>query len=648
MSRGQTTRAPRAAAASSTSSRVPWIDIALVVLGGVVYFQTRHFQFVDYDDPRYVTENPVVRGGLNWHSLWQAFTTLTSPYWHPVTWITHLADVSMFGLDPGPPHLVNAALHVAATLLLFRLLRRMTGQQGPSAVAAAIFAVHPVHAESVAWITERKDVLSSVLLLVSFGAYLRYVERPSRVRYGLLACAFALALMAKPMVVTFPVLLLLLDYWPLARVATGRAASMPWRTAIAEKAPLAAMAVVIGLLTIRLQNVAGALPNLQTMSLGARAANAAVSYVAYLRELVWPVGLAAFYPQHPISLGEVLGAGVVLAGISWAALRWRRTRPYILVGWCWFVVMLAPVIGVQAGEQSRADRHLYLAMVGVVVIVVWGARDLLARIAAPAVTATLASCGAVALLLPVGIQQTATWRDSLTLWHHAADVTTGNYKAYEKLGEAERDLGEYEAAAADYRRALAAAAPNSSAYDAVLRNDLGLVAVRAGRPEEAVTEFQTALALDPTFAAAAVNLGNALATIGRLPEAAERFAEAIRADPKAAEAHVGLGNVLLQQGRADDAIRSFRAAIALAPEQPDALNGLGAALTETGHPADAIPELTNAIRIRQQFPSAEVNLAIALLKMGRTDEARRHAEAALAIAPGLPSARQVIASLPIK
>ena len=646
--RPRASRAPDAAAPPATPWRSPWIELAIIGLSTIVYFQTRHFPFVNYDDPEYITQNHIVLGGVSWHSLGQAFTTLTSPYWHPITWITHLVDVSLFGLDPGPPHLVNALLHVITTLLLFWLLRRLTNAPGASAVVAAIFAVHPVHAESVAWITERKDVLSSALLLLSFGAYVRYVDRPSVRRYAVLAAVFALALMAKPMVVTFPVLLLLVDYWPMRRVGGSRAGGVSWRTAILEKAPLAAMSVAIGLLTIRLQSVAGALPSLETLPLGGRVANAIVSYAAYLREIVWPARLAAFYPQHPMGAGEVLGASVVLAAISWAAWHWRRTRPYLLVGWCWFVVMLAPVIGVQAGEQSRADRHLYLAMVGILVIVVWGARDLFARLEAPALAPALASLACVGVLLPLGVEQTATWRDSLTLWQHAADVTAGNYKAYEKRAEAERDLGQYDAAAGDYRLALANAAPNSRTYQAVLHNDLGLVAAESGRSDDALVEFQTALALNPQFSTATVNLANALATTGRLSEAADRFDAAITADPASVEARVGLGNVRLQQGRARDAIASFRAAIALAPDQADAHNGLGAALTETGRPADAIPELTEALRIRPRFPNAEVNLAIAFLKTGRPDDARQHAEAALAIAPGLPAARQVLASLPIK
>jgi tetratricopeptide (TPR) repeat protein len=335
----------------------------------------------------------------------------------------------------------------------------------------------------------------------------------------------------------------------------------------------------------------------------------------------------------------------VLVAISWAAVRVRRTLPYVFVGWCWYVLMLAPVIGVQAGEQSRADRHLYLAMIGILFIVVWGMRDLLARVNAPSAAAAATSIAAVAALVPLGVAQVATWRDSMTLWQHAADVTSGNYKAYEKLGEAERDQGQYEAATADYRRALANAAPNSPRYLAVIHNDLGLVAARAGRPEEAVTEFQTALALNAQFSVANVNLANALATLGRLPEAANRFTAALAADPASVEARVGLGNVELQQGHATDAIASFREASRLSPEQADAHNGLGAALTEIGHPADAIPELTEALRLRPQFPNAEVNLAIAFAKTGHLDEARQHARAALALAPGMRAAQELLASI---
>jgi Tfp pilus assembly protein PilF len=643
---GRASRGQSTAAADTTWWRSPWIECGLVALGLLVYAQSRHFQFVNWDDPEYVTANHAVQAGLSWHGVRWAFASVTSPYWQPLTWLSHMVDVTLFGVVPGPPHLVNVGLHLASTLLLFWTLRRMTGAAGPSAVVAAIFAVHPVHAESVAWVAERKDVLSSALLLVSLWMYLRYVARRSWPRYAALAGTFALALMAKPMVVTFPLLLLLLDHWPLGRLRPAAPAGVSWRTAILEKLPLAAMAATVGGVTIWVQAVVGAMPDLNVAPPGARAARALVEYVVYVGEVIWPVGLAAFYPMRRIAPSTAATAAGALVAITWAAIHWRRTRPYLFVGWIWYLLMLAPVIGVlQAGEQSRADRFLYLPMVGLLVAIVWAASDLFARLGARSVVPALASAAVVALLTSVGIVQTATWQDSLTLWRHAAAVTADNYKAYEKLGQAERDLAEYSAATADYQHALAVALPDSPRYEAAIHNDLGLVLAGEKQPMAAVAEFETALREDPSFAAADINLANALATTGQLADAADRFTAAIRTDPESAEARVGLGNVLLQEGRPADAIGSFTEALRLEDDLADAHNGLGAALLETGQPGNAAAEFTEAIRLRPTFPTAELNLALALARTGQPAEARQHVEAALALAPNLPGAHELLASL---
>jgi Flp pilus assembly protein TadD len=653
MSRKKNPAAPRAPTrvaisrptALSVLWRSPWTEVGLTVLVLVVYAQARHFQFVNWDDPGYVTENPMVLGGLTWHSVWWALTTGHSPYWHPVTWLSHLTDVSFFGVEAGGPHLVSVGFHAATTVVVFWALRRLTGRAGPSAAVAAIFAVHPLHVESVAWIAERKDLLSSFFLFVALWGYARYVERPSWARYGFVAVIFALALMAKPMVVTFPVILLLVDYWPLDRKRQSTWTLARWRQLILEKVPFFLMALAVSLVTIGVQAQVGAMATLQTESLGARAARAALSYIEYGWETIWPAGLAAFYPQRPIDPVSVTAAVLTLSLISAAVLVYRRTVPYLTVGWFWYLATLSPVIGFfQAGEQWHADRFMYVPLVGLLVGLVWAVADQPGAAKTGALL-SIVVLGVTGMLVPVAYAQTSTWRTSVTLWQHALDVTGSNYKAYEDLGQANRELGHFDEARTDYEKALGAAPSDSPRYAAVLHNDIGLVMVRQGDPREAVDEFTLAERRDPGSVPPHINRANALATIGRLPEALDEFREASRLDPASAEARVGLGNIQLSKDLAPAALSSFAEALRLDPGSADAHNGLGAALLATGDPDRALGEFAEAIRLRPNFPNAEVNLAMALIKVGRREEARRHLETALRLAPNVRGARALLASL---
>jgi len=626
--------------------RSPWLECGLVGLTLIVYAQARHFQFVNWDDPNYVTENATVLGGLTWHGVWWALTSGGSPYWHPLTWISHMLDVSLFGLNAGAHHLTSVVIHTANTLLLFWVLRRIMGAVGPSVAIAAIFAVHPLHVESVAWIAERKDVLSALFILAALWAYARYVARPSPLRYGAVAACFALALLAKPMAVTFPVLLLLLDYWPFGRTRSAGQLRATWGRLIVEKVPLLVIALGDALATVALQSRVGAMASLQALPATTRASNALVSYVAYAAQAIWPTHLAAFYPQRPVEPMLVGLAALALVGVSGAAVLCHRRWPYVVVGWCWYLVALAPVIGLlQAGEQARADRFMYIPLVGLSLILVCGGRDLLKALRAGPLVSIVAAALIVAACVPCARAQTATWTDSVTLWRHAIDQTSDNYEAYEKLAEAKRDRGELEEALLDYEKALALAPPDSPKYAAVIHNDLGLVLDRLRRPGEAVREYRTGVALDPSLVAGHINLADALATGGRWPEAIDEFKAALTLEPDAAEAYVGLGNVLLQQGRAREATEPFTTAIRLQPVSADGHNGLGAALAETGRSDRAIAEFTEALRLRPRFPSAETNFAAALIKMGRTDEARRHLQTALSEAPDLQMARELLAGI---
>jgi tetratricopeptide (TPR) repeat protein len=626
--------------------RSPWVELGLAGLILIVYAQVRHFQFVNWDDPTYVTENTTVLGGLSWSSAWWALTTDHPPYWHPITWLSHLLDVTLFGVDAGSHHVMSLALHVLNTWALFWLLRRMTGSSGRSLAVAAIFAVHPLHVESVAWIAERKDVLSTSFLFVGFWAYIRYVARPSWLRYCGVGLAFALALMAKPMVVTFPLLLLLLDYWPLGRVRMAAAGTgSTWSQLVLEKVPLVLMGIAASVITILRQAHVGALATLDTLSPIGRIERAGISYVHYVGAAIWPARLAAFYPPEPGEPAAVAIAVIGLVLVSGVVYSARRFR-YLLVGWCWFLVGLAPVIGVlQAGEQARADRFMYVPLVGLLIVAVWGGSELARAWRIPAPVPAVAAALVVFALTAAARIQAATWSDSVSLWQHAIAATSGNYKAYENLAQAKRALGRLEEARLDYQSALALAPSDSPHYSAVLHDDVGLVLALEQRTSEAAEEFATAVRQDPSLAEAQLNLADAMAKQGRLSEAFDHFSAAIRLEPRLAEAYVGLGNLLLGQSRLSEAQQRFSDALGINPDLADARNGLGAVLTETGHSDQAIAELTEALRLRPRFPSAEVNLAIVLLKSGRVDEARRHAEAALALDPTLASARQLLAGL---
>ncbi len=607
------------------------ILLALAALVVVVYLPVGHFSFVDWDDPSYITANPHIVGGLTWHNLAWAITTGYTPYWHPLTWISHLVDIQLFGLDAGAHHLTNLAFHLANTLLLFALLRRLTGEWAPSAFVAAVFGVHPLHVESVAWVTERKDVLSTCLLLLTIWIFADYARRPHWARYLAMTACFALALMAKPMVVTLPLVLLLLDVWPLGRFETT-----PARTLWLEKVPLVLLAGAVGLATIAIQQHVGALAGLAALPLSARIANATVAYVIYLRQAFWPAGLAAFYPQQIRAAWRVITAALLLAGITAAAIRSRRTRPFVFVGWAWYVVTLAPVVGLlQAGEQAHADRFMYVPLVGLAIVVAWGLPRAAAAVwnderSRRAVLGGVAVASVIALSV-LAHPQVETWSTSYTLWQHALAVTDRNYIAYQKLAEAMRDDGRFDEATANYTRALALAPPNSPVYEAMVHNDLGLILVREKRPADAAREFTQATTLDPAFAEAQGNLGNALAAAGDLADAVEHFDDAIRLRPDLPEAQMGLGAALLREGKVQESAAHFSEALRLAPTLAEADNGLGAALALEGDTSDAIARYREAIRLKPDLANAHVNLALALAGENQDDEAIAELQRAIAL-----------------
>lgn len=652
--------------------RSPWLFVGLIVLVGFTFWHVTQFEFVSWDDGTYVTDNPQVRAGLTTATIAWAFTTTNAPYWHPLTWLSHAIDVELFGLDAGAHHATSVLIHLANTLLLFVLLARMTGATGRSAAVAALFAVHPMHVESVAWVAERKDVLSTCFLLVTVAAYVTYVRSPRWPRYLLVVAAYTLALMSKPMVVTLPILLLLLDIWPLRRLGTSGTGGVSLTRALVEKLPLVVLAAIVSVSTVLVQAEVGAIAGLTLVTVPERLANAVVAYATYVMKTFWPAGLAAFYPYGVIEAWQVLLSLLVVGLLTVGAVRWRSQAPYLFVGWIWYLTALLPVIGLlQAGQQASADRFTYVALIGIFVIVVWGTVDVASQWRVGLATVRMTALVVVVLSSVLARHQLAYWSDSLSLWQRVVDVVPPNARAFENLGSAQRDRGLLDAAVSSYTESVRLAPSNHTG-----QNSLGLALVKQGRFPEAASRFNAAIAAKPDFVEAHNNLGNALATMGRVPEAIESYKKvlalqaespeartnlgnalasanhlndaveqyrmAVALDPASKEARLGLSAALIKQGKAADAIGHLQAALALDPEFAEAHNVLGAALVVAGNVQGAETEYSEALRLKPNLVTAHFNLAMLLIKQGRIAPARSHLERASAIDPGYRPAQQLL------
>ncbi|MEN8181856.1 MAG: tetratricopeptide repeat protein [Myxococcota bacterium] len=517
--------------------------------------------FVSLDDPAYVLENPPVRQGLTLPGLGWAFSSLHSFNWHPLTWLSHMLDVSLFGLDPAGHHLMSAALHALTTVVLFQALRRMTRAPWPSLLVAALFAFHPLRVESVAWVAERKDVLSGLFFAVTLLAYGRYTQRPGRARYATVFVSAALGLLCKPTAVTLPIVLLLLDLWPLSR-------REPLRRLLLEKLPLLGLSAVSALITLVAQGSGGAVRGLGEIPFWVRIANALVSCVVYLEKTVWPRDLAVFYP-HAALLGRAeslvlpaLASGLLLLAIT-ALAYWRRRRePYLLVGWLWYLVALVPMLGlVQVGGQALADRYTYLPSMGLALAAVWGARDLFHRLPLHPAWGVAGALLGVALLGSLSWRQLSVWRDSESLYSHAVRVTRDNYFAHTSLARVQRAAGKLPRARAELATALAAKPDYMKA-----RIELGEVLERMGDLEQASLELDRVRRARPHNARVHGALGRVRLRQGRLDQAVARLERAVALDPAFAEAHDNLGLVYLEQGRLEDARERFERAAALRPD----------------------------------------------------------------------------------
>ncbi len=564
-------RKQRNAALSPTGayagSRTEWVVCPLlIVITLAVFWPVQRHAFLHYDDDAYIYENPNVATGLKPANVRWALTAMHSFNWHPVTWLSHMLDVQVYGLDPAGHHRTNLLIHLANVLLLYLVLRRITGCGWRAALVAALFAVHPLHVESVAWAAERKDLLSTLFMLLAIGAYALYVERPGAARYLTLLLLYVLGLMSKPMAVTLPFLLLLLDYWPLARLGPG--GKSLWKL-IREKLPLGVLAIAAGIITVVAQGSGGgaAIPVLHPA--GTRIAIGGISCVRFLAKTIWPVGLAVPYPYPDLRhiVLEGLGAVLILVLITVAAIRAGRKRPYFMVGWFWYLAALLPVMGVvQAGGLATADRYTYTTIIGLFIIVAWGVPDLLERqairqgkpVAGISMLrhASIAAGFLVIIVLAAGARrQLGYWRDGITLFTHTLSVTGNNYLAHNGLGVAFSDAGDSTQAVAQFRKALQIA-PN---YVRPHYN-LGRELVKQGKLEEAVAEYRVALSLEPNDARTHHNLGYALGLLGRTKEAIVAYREAVRLQPQSGESHNDLSVLLYAEGRYEEAWREIRLA----------------------------------------------------------------------------------------
>jgi tetratricopeptide (TPR) repeat protein len=649
----------------------------LVLLVGAFFAQTREFGFINYDTPAQVSDNPEVLDGLTAEGIGWAFSSGSTGNWIPITRISHMIDVSLFGLDSGSHHLTSVLIHAANTVLLFFLLFSVSGHRWRSFLVAVVFAIHPLHVESVTWINQRKDVLSAFFVLLSILAYGRYAQKPGVWRYGAVAALFACALMSKPMAVTLPLLLILLDVWPLgrlARSAQGRqsrfAPLSSLTAALIEKVPLIAVAAGISAVTFMAQQSAGAVSGFEGISLLARVSNAFVSYGVYIAQTVWPAGLSVFYPM-PVQpmVGAAVATALALLVAGLIVVRVRSQHPYLVVGFAWFLVTLLPVLGlIRVGLGAHADRYMYLAQSGLVVAVVWFVADFLRtrpHLRSAAVTASVAVCLALGV---AAWRQLGHWRSTSALFEHALAVTEDNAVAHHALGYQLRAAGRVVEAAEHFAKALAIWPGYSRA-----RNNLGEILFSQGRVAEAEAQFRAAITANSDRAFSHANLGTVLRAQGRFDEAVEAFEEAIRLRPDFGPPHMGLALAHESAGRKNDAIAAARAALRLAPDDAD-MRAAGkrmflrlGLLDEAAHLmdrgaddidaerlhfeagnafvgrkrfGDAVEEYRRAAALGSSNPRLYANLGAALASIGRYQEAVEAFNDALRLDPTLAEVKQ--------
>jgi tetratricopeptide (TPR) repeat protein len=651
--------------------RLPvWLIAALVALVTVVlYWPATGYDFVNYDDELHVTTNVQVQKGLTWESIQWALWSPVNCIWHPLTVWSHMLDCQLFRLQPWGHHLTSVLLHAVNTGLVFLLLRGLTGVLWRSVLVAVLFGWHPLHVESVAWVAERKDVLSGFFGLLALMFYARYAEgqrqraegrrqkpatpntqHASRITHHVSrlaphACTFyllslflfALGLMSKPMLVTWPFVMLLLDYWPLRRLEPSTITtplSTMWRL-VREKIPFFALAVAASVVTLVVQQRGGSLAMGESLPLAARVGNALISYCRYVGKLFWPTDLAVFYP-HPGQwpLEKVLLAGGVILGISVLVWVQRRRAPYLLMGWLWYCGTLVPVSQlVQTGGHAMADRYTYLPSLGMLILTIWSACELTGRWRYQVLALRVAGGAAIVLCLTLTRQQLGHWKDGETLFRHALAVTENNCVPHHGLGIALTRKGQLDEAISQFQEAIRLKPDDADAH-----NNLGNALDKKGQSDEAIRQYQEAIRLKPDYADAHYNLGNALGQKGQSDEAIRQFQEAIRLKPDYADAHINLGTALDRKGQIEEAISQYQEAVRVQPDYADSHYNLGLALGKRGQGDEAIRQFQEAIRLKPDHAEAHNNLGTAFYRQGHTGEAIREFQEALKLKPAYADA----------
>jgi len=609
----------------AAQSRFPaWLPAVLLGLATLaIYWPVTSHDFVNYDDDIYVVENLHVQAGLSWDSVKWALLNPVNCNWHPVTVLSYMLDCQIFGLNPWGYHLTNVLLHAFNVALVFVWLQWLTGATWRSAAVAALFGWHPVHVESVAWVAERKDVLSAgfgLLALIAYGRYARSQignRKPEITSYWLAFLFLALGLMSKPMLVTWPFVMLLLDYWPLGRFSDFTISRC--RRLLVEKIPFFALAAAMSIVTLVVQKQGGAMTNTESLSIGIRSGNALVSYCRYLGKMFWPTDLTVLYP-HPGHWpeGKVLLAGGLLVGLT--ALFWRlRRHTFLLMGWLWYVGTLVPVIGlVQVGNQSLADRYTYIPSLGVLLLVVWGAYELARNRRYLLVALSVMSLAAVILCLAITRQQLGYWRNSETLFRHTLAVTENNSLAHDNLGSYLIHKDRLDEAMSHVQEALRLTPDYANAH-----RNLGLIFDKKGQLDAAISQYREALRCDPNDALAHNNLGYTLYEKGQLAEAISQCQESLRLKPDAALTRMNLGNALFRNGQLEEAVSQYQEVLRLTPDDADAHRNIGLIFDQKNNPDAAINEFREALRLKPDFTAARTDLDQALLKKARADAADR-------------------------
>jgi tetratricopeptide (TPR) repeat protein len=648
------------------------IALVLVAVAGLAYQGLDKNDFVGFDDPKYVTANEHVKQGLSADGMRWALTDLATDYWHPVTWMSHMLDVSLFDMWAGGHHLVSQFFHILNSLLLFGFLRYATKRLWPSAFVAALFALHPLHVESVAWVAERKDVLSTFFWFAAMWAYVAWCRKPGYGRYAWVMVLLAFGLMSKPMLVTFPLVLLLLDYWPLERLTIqgGRVKEL-----LIEKIPFAAMCAVAAALTLIGQQKVSAMATLENISIVLRIKNAAVSYWRYVGQMVWPDSLAVLYPYSTVPLFLAVIAIVLLAAATVAACA-MKSRRYVLMGWLWYLVTLLPVIGLlQVGPQSHADRYTYVSLTGLFIIIAWLVDDAVGRKASLRTPVAVAAAVALAVLGFLTWKNVGYWRDTTSLAQRAVSVTSRNYVMLRLLGETQMAQGDYEAAqaslleclrvsprddapstmvalgrlmydsgdfrqAAGYGNAALAAQPNLAGAWLVTGMALG----ESGQYDEAERHIRKAIELSPDLAMAYGALGKILGETDRVDEAIAMYERAVEINPGLADVHFNLGVLHRNRGQFDEAAAAYGRSIEAGPTF-EAWNGLGDCMVAMGQPEQARKAYLESVKLNPEEAVTRYNLSLVLMGMGSRAEAIQEARKALSLAPENPDARELLRRL---